>query len=171
MFKPKHDYDGNDFYKTIEGFAMSGFTDAEVANELDIEADVFGKMKNGNYGGWNKKQNKERSARICRVLARARTKTTAIVRGRYLKAALGGIKINSKVNRRMRLPDGTLSDEEEVQTSEQELPPNMQALSTWLYHHDPEWRKIERKQDGDSSLYRENGIDIEKWMEDNTSDG
>lgn len=170
MAKPKHDYDSDDFYKIIEGFAMSGFTDAEVANELNIDADVFGKMKNGIYDGWNKAQNKKRGGRICRVLAHARTKTTAIVRGRYLKAALGGIKINSKINRHLKMADGTLSDDEEVQTSEQELPPNMQALSMWLYHHDPEWRKVERKQDTDNSTYSENGIDIDKWMEDNTSD-
>lgn len=27
----------------------------------------------------------------------------------------------------------------------------MQALATWLYHHDPEWRKVEKKADADVS--------------------
>jgi len=49
MAKPKHDYDSIDFYKRIEGLAMNGYTDEEIANELNLAADVFGSMKNGNY--------------------------------------------------------------------------------------------------------------------------
>ena len=51
MAKPKHDYDNEYFYKRIEGLAMNGYTDEEIANELNLSADVFGAMKNGNYQG------------------------------------------------------------------------------------------------------------------------
>ncbi len=49
MAKPKYDYDSIDFYKRIEALAMNGYTDEEIANELNLAADVFGFMKNGNY--------------------------------------------------------------------------------------------------------------------------
>jgi len=42
MAKPKHDYDSIDFYKRIEQLAMNGYTDGEIANELNLSDDVFG---------------------------------------------------------------------------------------------------------------------------------
>ena len=60
MAKPKHDYDSEDFYKRIEGLAMNGYTDGEIANELNLSADVFGSMKNGNYQCWDEEENKRR---------------------------------------------------------------------------------------------------------------
>ena len=36
----------------------------------------------------------------------------------------------------------------------------MQAISTLLYHHDPEWRKVERKQDEDKGDNRIEGFDV-----------
>ena len=47
MAKPKHDYDSEDFYKRIEGLAMNGYTDSEIANELNLSADVFGSINVG----------------------------------------------------------------------------------------------------------------------------
>ena len=43
----------------------------------------------------------------------------------------------------------------------------MQALATWLYHHDSEWRKTERRQDEDASDVPTNvdkGVDIDSWI-------
>ena len=37
--------------------------------------------------------------------------------------------------------DGNKVNDTTVTTTEQELPPNMQALSTWRFNHDPEFRK------------------------------
>ena len=79
MRKPKHNYDDDRFYEDIMGYAMQGFTDAEIADALGLNADVFGSMKNGNYAMWNKKKNAERSERINRVLTRGRMKINAIV--------------------------------------------------------------------------------------------
>ena len=84
MAKPKHDYDSEDFYKRIEQLAMNGYTDEEIANELNLSADVFGSMKNGNYQCWNKEENKRRGAEIHRVLAHGRTKIVALLRGAYI---------------------------------------------------------------------------------------
>lgn len=83
---------------------------------------------------------------------------------------LGGIKTKSTVVRKLKDQDGNLTGEEELQVSESELAPNLQAMSVWLYHHDEEWRRFERRQDEDNTLERENGIDIDKWMEENESE-
>ena len=181
MGRPKKfDYDSDDFYDEILALSMQGLTDAEIADALEdkfgtsLSPEVFSCMKNGNYEAWSDVENKRRSARLSKVLARGRRKINSIVRGAYLKAALGGKKLKNKstTTRRLKLPDGTLTEEEDIQTtvSEIEQPANIQALSTWLYHHDEEWRRIERRQDEDNTLERENGIDIDKWMEENESE-
>lgn len=172
----KHDYDSEEFYQDIFGFAMQGFNDAEIADALDLDPETFTCMKRGNYIGWNDDDNKQRSDRILKVLARGRRKVTAIVRGRYLKAALGGIKTKnvSTVKRPVYDPvTGLKTEDQIVQINEAEFesPPNVQALATWLYHHDPEWRKVQRGQDTDSSDIPENvqhGIDIDAWIRKET---
>lgn len=177
MAKPKHDYDSPDFYKLIEQLAMNGYTDEEIANELDLAADVFGAMKNGNYQGWSEDDNNKRGSQIYRVLAHGRTKINALVRAAYLKAAFGGKKVKSSIvkyvqekcdclgqDRHCPKCGGTgwvtLTDKAVVQEGETELPPNMQALTTWMYHHDVEWRKVERKQDEEKGDNRIEGFDI-----------
>ena len=49
-----------------------------------------------------------------------------------------------------------------------ELAPNLQAMSVWLYHHDEDWRKVERKQDEDADIPTdiEHGINIDSWIKD-----
>lgn len=186
---PKFDYDGDEFYEEIYALAMQGLTDAEIAYALGdrfgqtLDPDVFGKMKNGNYNGWDADGNARRSARLCRVLARARSKINGIVRGAYLKSALGGKRLSSKVVSYVRQRctcmgqddscprcGGTgylyLTDKQVVQESESELPPSQQAMSTWLFHHDPEWRKIQRGSDDDDGIPKDvkRGVDIDKWI-------
>ena len=153
MARPKKfDYDSDDFYDEILALSMQGLTDAEIADALDdkfgvsLSPERFNCMKNGTYEAWSDEENEKRSARLCKVLARGRRKINSIVRGAYLKAALGGKKIKNKTvtTRKLKI-DGVYTEDEEIQTTEgeTELPPNMQALSTWLYHHDEEWRKKE----------------------------
>ena len=177
MARPrKFDYDSDDFYDEILALAMQGLNDAEIADALQdkfgesLDPETFNCMKNGNYINWSKKENERRSARFIKVLARGRRKTTSLVRGAYLKAALGGKKVKTKttVRRRLRV-DGVYTDDEEIQTSETEteMPYNVQALATWLYHHDPEWRKVQRKQDAEASDVPtdiKKGVDIDAWI-------
>lgn len=54
---------------------------------------------------------------------------------------MGGVKTKTTTTSRLKLSDGTLTDDEIVQTVESELPPNLNAQSTWLFHHDEEWRQ------------------------------
>lgn len=174
----KFNYDGDEFYDELLALAMQGMTDAEIADALQdrfgqkLAPDTFSMMKNGNYDKWTKSENERRSERIVRVLARGRRKINAIVRGAYLKAALGGRKLKnvSTTTRRLRMSDGTLTDEEDVQTtvSEVEQAPSIQALSNWLYHHDEEWRKVERRQEDEERIYSDRGVDIDRWMEENS---
>lgn len=175
MARPdKFDYDSDDFYDEILALAMQGLTDAEIADALEtkfgtsLSPEAFSSMKNGTYIRWTKKENKVRSERLVKVLARGRRKINSIVRGAFLKAALGGRKLKNKstVTRKMRTPDGSETDAEEIQTTEMEneMPPNIQALSTWLYHHDEEWRKIQRKEDEDEDMANAKNIPIENWI-------
>lgn len=173
---PKFDYDSDDFYDEILALAMQGLNDAEIADALgdkfgvSLSPERFNCMKNGNYEAWTEEENTRRSERLCKVLARGRRKTTSLVRGAYLKAALGGKKIKTRtvVTRRLKL-DGMYTDDEEIQTSETEteMPYNIQALATWLYHHDPEWRKVQRKQDTETSeipVDIKKGVSIDAWI-------
>lgn len=141
---PKHNYDGEEFYQDIYAYAMQGMVDAEIADMLDLDADTFNAMKKGSYIGWNDEQNERRSSKILVVLQRGRNKINAAVRGKYLKTALGGMKTTdvTTVRRKMYI-GGEYTNEDEITTTttERELAPNMQALSTWLYHHDKEWRE------------------------------
>lgn len=176
MARPKKfDYDSDDFYDEILALSMQGLTDAEIADALDdkfgvsLSPEVFNCMKNGNYDKWSDEENERRSARLAKVLARGRRKINSIVRGAYLKAALGGKKIKNKTvtTRKLKI-DGVYTEDEEIQTTEgeTELPPNMQALSTWLYHHDEEWRKVEKKQEDDEDVPNSTtkGVDIDAWI-------
>lgn len=172
----KHDYDAEEFYQDIFGFAMQGFNDAEIADALDIDPDTFGMMKNKRYDKWSAEENQRRGDRIVRVLARGRRKVNAIVRGRYLKAAIGGIKTKnvSTVKRPVYDPATGLKIEDQVvqiNEAEFESPPNVQALATWLYHHDPDWRRVQRGLDTEASDVPENvehGIDIDAWIRKET---
>lgn len=179
---PKFNYDSDDFYDEILALAMQGLTDAEIADALqdkfgeELDEQTFNCMKNGNYIRWSEEENKRRSERLVKVLARGRRKITSIVRGAYLKAALGGKKIKSKtvVTRKMKI-NGAYTDDEDIQTTEteQELPYNVQALATWLYHHDKEWRKVERKQDDDANdipINIRKGVDIDNWIRNQVED-
>lgn len=115
------------YYDENIALAMQGLTDAEIADSLadkfgvSLSPDVFSTMKNGCYANWTEKENQRRSARFNKVLARGRRKITSIVRGAYLKGALGGKKIKSKtvLRRKLRI-GGEYTEDEEIQTSETE---------------------------------------------------
>ena len=185
MAKAKYDYDGEAFYKVIAVSAANGMTDAEIADTLELEPETFSRMKNGKYEGWDDAQNERRSLRICQYLARARRKVNALVRSRYLKAALGAIKVKSsqsrRVSQRCSVCGGTdpeceecggtgvqyLTDKQVITENEQETPPNIQALATWLYQHDEEWRRVQRGQENeDIPVDIDHGIDVDRWIEE-----
>lgn len=191
MAKAQYDYDSEKFRQEIAIDAARGMSDSEIADDLDLTPEVFSRMKNGRYEGWTDEENTRRGEAISQVLARARRKTNAIVRGRYLKAALGGIKISNKTKRAIGVkceecggtdPEcpkcggtGTmlLTDKFVLQETETETAPNMQALATWLFHHDEEWRKIERNKDEDIAGIPEDiehGVDISQWIEERVND-
>ena len=108
------------------------------------------------------------TSEISEVLARGRATINATVRAKFLAMALGGIKTKSTVVRKLRDSEGNLTGEDELQVSESELAPNLQAMSVWLYHHDEDWRKIERKQDEDADIPTdiEHGINNDSWFKD-----
>ncbi|MBO5546195.1 MAG: hypothetical protein J5951_06000 [Bacteroidales bacterium] len=205
--RPKFDYDSDAFYDQILALAMQGLTDAEIAYELKDETNpsrptlgldptVFSCMKNGNYKYWTTAQNERRSERINKVLARGRARVNSIVRGAFLKSALGGKVIKTKVKQAVKARcscrfenDGApvkdcpkcggtgwyyVTEQVVVQEVEHELPPDTRALSSWLYHHDKDFRKIERKMEDDEDGIPtdiEQGISIDKWIKDQMTGG
>lgn len=186
MAKAKYNYDDEGFYKAISIAAANGMCDAEIADTLELDPETFSRMKNGTYIGWSKEENERRSARVLQCLERARRKVNALVRGRFLKAALGGIKIKSTqsraISQRCSVCGGTdpqcpecggtgtefVTDKKVVMLNEQETPPNINALATWLFQHDKEWRKIQMSKGDESEEVPkdiDHGIDIDKWIE------
>lgn len=183
----RHDYNSDDFYLAIEALATRGYYDKEIADELDLHPDVFCQMKGGRYRGWNEKENEERSERIRETLTKARRKTNSLVRSTYLKMALGAKKL---VNRTKRYVEdrcecggndplcpycgGTgkiVTEKAVIQETEAEMPPNMQALSVWLHHHDPEWVATEGGATEHADVKETHkGIDIVEWISAMTTD-
>lgn len=157
--KPKHDYKSEEFLSQVESYAKKGFTDKEIAYALGIEPSYFYDLKG-------------RFSEISVVLSRGRAQINAAVRAKFLAMALGGIKTKSTVVRKLRDSEGNLTGEDELQVSESELAPNLQAMSVWLYHHDEEWRKVERKQDEDADIPKDiqRGVDIEAWIRKEVED-
>lgn len=182
--KPKHaggrpiafDYDSVEWYTAITRLAMQGCTNTEIAYGLEDELHLhlspstFSEMLAGSYQRWNEEQNRERSKKLVYVLEHARYKLNAIVKGRFLKSALGGDKIISKSTTRRRMQiDGHFTDDEIIQTTESEsvTQPDRAALATWLYHHDKDWRAIQRGGEPDAEAdipEANNGVDISHWI-------
>lgn len=178
MAKPKFDYDGEEFYQEIERLAFRGMKDSEIAYSLadkfgvDLCPAVFNRMKHGKYEGWNEEKNAKRSELISHSLVRGREEINALVRGKFLKSALGGIVVKGKtVTKRHMVVDGQQTKDLIVETreTEQETPPNMNALATWLYHFDLDWRKIQDKkkdeEDNGIPFDPKKGVSINKWIE------
>jgi hypothetical protein len=153
--KPKYDYTSDDFLSLVESYAKKGFTDKEIAFATGITPETFCIKKN-------------ELPQLSQVLARGRALITSTVRAKFLAMAMGGIKTKNTTVRKLRDKDGNLTGEEEVQTTEGELAPSLQAQSVWLYHYDEDWRKVERKQDEEADIPTDinHGISIDSWIKD-----
>ena len=178
MAKPKFDYNNNEFYEHIETLAKQGFNDSEIAYSLGLKhgvaltPQVFNRMKHGKYEGWSDEQNAERGELISQKLERGRELINGLVRSKYLNTALGNITVKGKVTtKRHMVVNGEQTEDEIVETreTEQGLPPNVQALSKWLYHNDKIWREIERgrkdEEDNGIPFDPKKGVSIAKWIE------
>ena len=129
------DYEGDDFD------SLNLESTEEIPDSLNPE--VFSRMKNGEYDGWGEQENKLRSMLICQALSQARVKLSLLYKGVYDKLAMGKWKTKTvtTVVRDGVDKEGNKVNDTTITTTEQELPPNMQALSTWRFNHDPEFRK------------------------------
>ncbi|MBR1525239.1 MAG: hypothetical protein IJ640_01080 [Prevotella sp.] len=167
----KNDYDSDDFYDEVFFLAFNGASDAEIANAFDITPTYFSLIKSGKVVKWSDEDNARRSARLVKVLERARKKIMQAIKGKYLQAALGGQEVESvsTVTRLVRV-DGQATPAEMVQETRTKTKtlPNMQALATLMFHYDKDWRKVQRGLDDETQdipTNIETGIDIHKWIE------
>lgn len=169
--KPRHDFTNPEFLKAVEAMALKGFNDKEIAAS-------FGYCQQT----WCDKKNEYEELR--EVLSRARESLNSVVRATYLKMALGKVKTKNVVTQYAKTrcqcegadPNcewcggtGVIVSKNSaiVSETEIELPPNMQALAMWMYHHDPEWRKIQRKEDVDEDDIPtdiKKGVNIDAWI-------
>lgn len=164
--KPKFDYTSEDFLSSVELYAKKGFTDKEIAYAIGLLPQTFCEKKS-------------KYAELSEVLARGRATITAAVRAKFFSMAVGGIKIKSETKRYVQERCSclgqdrkcsdcggvgwvTLTDKVVIQETTSELPPSLQAQSTILYHYDPEWKNVERKEEDDD----DNDVDIDesKWI-------
>lgn len=108
-----------------------------------LSPEVFSRMKNGIYEGWDEQENKLRSMLISQALSQARVKLNLLYKGVYDKLAMGKwkCKTTTTVEKNTVNKDGQPYTETVTTVTEQELPPNMQAISTWRFNHDPDFRK------------------------------
>lgn len=146
-------YLGEEMRRIIEGRNNKVIDDAEIPDDIVLEdtenipdslaPEVFSRMKNGNYDKWTEQENKLRSMLIGQALSQARIKLNLLYKGVYDKLAMGKwkTKTTTKVEKNTINKEGTPYTETITTTTEQELPPNMQALTTWRFNHDPEFKK------------------------------
>ena len=144
---------GEEVRKIIEYRNNKIIDDAETPDDIVLEdtenipdslaPEVFSRMKNGNYDKWTEQENKLRSMLIGQALSQARVKLNLLYKGVYDKLAMGKWKTKSttKVEKNTINKEGIPYTETVTTITEQELPPNMQALTTWRYNHDPEFKK------------------------------
>lgn len=128
MAKPKYNYSGEEFLKTVEDLAKKGLTDKEISLSLGLAPAYFSCKK-------------EAVSKLSDVLTRARAQINSVVRQKYLALGLGGLKTKAVTRRKVEDSKGELIDDIIIQETETELPPNLNALHTWLFHHDEEWRQ------------------------------
>lgn len=114
--------------------------------EDGLDDTVFNKMKNGNYEGWNDQENALRSMLISQALTHARAAYRIANKDVYNDMALGKRKVHTwtTMERQTVNREGKKYTETTKTTTEQELPPNMQALTLWRWNHDPEFREAMR---------------------------
>lgn len=144
---------GEEVRKIIENRNNEVIDKAETPDDIVLEdtenipdslaPEVFSRMKNGNYDKWTEQENKLRSMLIGQALSQARVKLNLLYKGVYDKLAMGKwkTKTTTKVEKNTINKEGTPYTETITTTTEQELPPNMQALTTWRFNHDPEFKK------------------------------
>ena len=144
---------GEEVRRIIEGRNNKIIDDADTPDDIVLEdtenipdglaPEVFSRMKNGNYDKWTEQENKLRSMLIGQALSQARVKLNLLYKGVYDKLAMGKWKTKSttKVEKNTINKEGIPYTETVTTITEQELPPNMQALTTWRYNHDPEFKK------------------------------
>lgn len=126
-----------------------------------LAPEVFSRMKNGTYDGWNEQENKLRSMLICQVLQRARGRLKLVYKGVYDKLALGKWKTTTvtTVERDGVDKEGNKVKDTTVTTTEQVLPPNLQAITMWRFHHDPEFKKAMTQMKKMDVAIEDKGID------------
>lgn len=126
MAKPKFDYKSIEFLDKIEKLAKQGLTDGEIAFTIGLSYQRFSDKKN-------------KIKEMSEALTRGRNTINAAIRQTYLSVALGKIKTKSTTKKIIDTENGI---SELVFETETEQPPNPQALATWLFNHDEEWRRL-----------------------------
>jgi len=157
---PKYDYTAPKFLEMISDLAKKGYTDKDIAISIGLSYQTFSEKKT-------------KYIEIAESLARGRSQLNTVVRGAFLKAALGGrlVKKYSYVQKRCECggkdPNcpicdggGWITPEQHRVVEEYEQAPNIMAQNRWLMNYDEEWKK-QLKGNDPSDINKVEGIDIE----------
>lgn len=132
--KAKYDYTDKFFLLEVEGLARDGITDRGIAKKLGMNGTYFSEVK-------------KKYSEISEALTRGRQPLNVIVENALYKRAVG-MKVKTTTKRYILKPDGTQSDDELVQETETEVPPEPKAIAMWLTQRKPEvWNKQPQKVD------------------------
>ena len=146
--KAAYNYTDKDFLRTLRLYAEQGLSDSEIASELDITPECFSRRK-------------ARHPEMVDALRMGRVRINAMLKNRFLQLALGGIVLKVYKERIVRR-------DEIVVTTERESLPSLQAICNWLYHHDEDWRKVERKKSSKKDETSGGSDDLSGWIKRNT---
>lgn len=152
----KYNYESKKFLELITSLAVKGWSDKDIALDLNLCPQHFNELKNEKDK--NTGELTPQAKGISEALARARAKLNLIARDVYFKTAIGQKKVKEikkayaswkcecgGVNKKCPICGGKgriySDDVAIVEEIERELPPNNQALSVWLFNHDPEWKQ------------------------------
>ena len=163
--KPKFDYTSEEFLARISDLAKKGYTDKEIAFTIGLSWQKFSERKS-------------EYSEIRDALSRARAQINTIVRGAFLKTALGGrmVRTTQYVQKRCEcrgndpkceICDGTgwITPDQHKVVTETELAPNLMAQQRWLMNYDTDWkRRVKDETDDDIPKDISKGIDVEEWI-------
>lgn len=169
--KPKYDYTSESFLSMIADYAKRTCTDTEIAQNIGLSVSEFCKKKT-------------EFPQIAQTLSHARSGINTVVRGTFLKTALGGrlIKTYSYVQKRCEcrgndpkcpICDGTgwITPEQHRVVTETEQAPNPMVQIRWLMNYDTDFRK-RTKGEADDELPQniQKGVDIKDWLKKELED-
>jgi len=166
--KPKYDFTDQDNLLIVEGMARDGLDNKDIAKYFDYTEAYFSTLINS-------------KSELSKALKRGRKPLEIVVENSLYRRATG-LKVKTQVRRFIEKQcdcggkdsdclycDGTgkiVTNEETVQETITELPPDTGAAALWLKQKKPDiWNKQPVKMEMNADVNLKGSIPIENWLE------